>query len=181
VVLENGHVVVDGTAREAIRTLRADFDEQTATLREAANPSARVVSVEALDVAGHPVRRHSPGEDLVVRVTVQADEPLSDWWVGIGISLPTGQQVMSSTTKLLEIALPPLIGRRTVDFRLAGLHLGEGDYHLAGGLATWEGRVLHLMNEAASLSVEGSGRTLGPVGMRGIEANVPDAVGAQAG
>jgi ABC-2 type transport system ATP-binding protein len=182
VVLEHGQVLVDGTAREAIRALRADFDEQSASRREAANAAARVLSVEALDDAGRPVRQHTPGDDLTVRVTVQADEPLADWWVGMGISLPTGQQVLGSTTKMLDITLPPLLGERTIDFRLNGLHLGEGDYHLSGGLATWEGRVIHLLNEAASVSVEGAGRTMGPVGMRGIGATtVTDAVAVQAG
>jgi ABC-2 type transport system ATP-binding protein len=180
VVLENGQVVVDGTARQAIRALRADFDEQSAARRELESPAARVLSVEALDTTGRPVQQHSPGDDLVVRVTVQADELLSDWWVGMGISLPTGQEVMSSTTKLLHLPLAPLLGEQTVDFRLTGLHLGEGDYHLAGGVATWEGRVLHLLKEAASLSVEGSGRTVGPVGMRGIGVDVSEVVGAGA-
>ncbi len=184
VVLENGNVVVDGTAREAIRTLRADFDEQATSDRESAQTPAqraRVLSVEAFDSAGQPVRTHRLGEDLVVRVTVEADEPLSDWVVGIGIDTPTGQQVFGTNTQLLGMPMEPLVGRRRVDVRLSELFLGEGDYHLHGALAEWSGPTFHRMSEAASLSVEGSRRSIGSVGVRDIAAGVvTDTVGARA-
>jgi ABC-2 type transport system ATP-binding protein len=174
VVLENGHVAVDGTAREAVRTLRADFDEQTTNQREAAGgaaTSARVVSVEPLDTEGRPVRQHEQGTDLILRVTVQADELLRDWVLGIGIDSPTGQQVFGTNTQLLGTPLEPLIGQRTIDVKLAGLYLGEGDYHLHGALAEWSGPTFNQLSQAASISVEGSGRSIGPVGVGSIATN----------
>jgi ABC-2 type transport system ATP-binding protein len=182
VVLEHGNVIVDGTAREAIRTLRSDFDEQAAAQRAVVNSSARVVSVQPLDASGRPVREHTPGDDLVMRVTVQSDEPLADWFVSVGLTLPSGQPILTTNTKLLEQPFEPLRGRRTLDVRFSGLFLGEGDYHVAGALLPWEGPVIHLLKEAASISVEGPGRVVGPVGVRGVDASmVADAVGAQAG
>ncbi len=180
VVLEHGNVIVDGTAREAIRTLRADFDEQTAAQREQTAPAVSVISVEPLDATGRPVHQHTPGDDLVMRVTVRADEPLADWCVGIGITLPTGQQVLGTNTRLLGMPLPSLVGQQQFDVRLSGLFLGEGDYHLSGALATWEGQILHQLTEAASISVEGEGRSVGPVGLRSVDATaVPDVVGVR--
>ena len=202
VVLEHGKVVVDGTAREAIRTLRADFDEQATTEREAAAAAAaaaassasasapvqpparqaRVVTVEAFDGEGRPVRTHELGTDLVVRVTVEAEELVRDWVVGIGIDTPTGHQVFGTNTQLLNMPLEPFVGRRSIDVRLSELYLGEGDYHLHGALAEWSGPTFHRLSEAASLSVEGSRRSIGSVGVREIAAGVvADAVGAQAG
>jgi ABC-2 type transport system ATP-binding protein len=176
VVLEHGRIMVDGTAREAIRTLRADFDSQTTAERDAqegTTTSARVVGVQALDGDGRPVREHVLGSDLLVRVTVESDdEPLKDWVLGIGIDSPTGQQVFGTNTQLLDTPLEPLTGRRTIDVRLSGLHLGEGDYHLHGALAEWDGPTFNRMSEATSLSVEGLGRSIGPVGVEAISTSV---------
>ena len=166
VVLEHGTVVVDGNARDAIRTLRADFDEQAAADRKEQSPTAaRVVAVQPLGPDGEPVRRLTVGDDLVLRVTVEADEPIGDWVLGVGIDLPTGQQVMGTNTAMLGIDLEPLRGRRTIDVRLGGLHLGEGDYHVHGAMALRDGPAFHRLGEAAGISVEGTGRTIGPVGV----------------
>lgn len=183
VVLEHGRVAVDGTAREAIRTLRADFDEQTNSEREShGTPDrARVVAVQALDGDGRQVQQHRPGQDLVVRVTVRADETLTDWVLGIGIDSPTGQQVFGTNTQLLGMPLAPLTGEGTFDVRLSGLFLGEGDYHLHGALAEWEGPTFNRLNEAARLSVEGAGRSIGPVGVTDIHAAVREPLGADLG
>jgi ABC-2 type transport system ATP-binding protein len=185
VVLENGHVIVDGTARDAIRTLRADFDEQTTNQREAARrpaTSARVTSVQPLDGAGRPVREHVPGSDLILRVTVHADEPLHDWVLGIGIDTPTGQQVFGTNTQLLGVPLEPLSGERTIDIQISRLYLGEGDYHLHGALAEWSGPTFFQLSQAASISVEGEGRSIGPVGVGDIatDAARPVVVGDRA-
>ncbi|MGY5885430.1 ABC transporter ATP-binding protein [Modestobacter lacusdianchii] len=182
VVLENGRVAVDGDAREAIRTLRADFDEQTSTERESHQTveRARVVAVQALDPAGRPTRVHAPGQDLLIRVTVEADEPLTDWVLGIGIDSHTGQGVFGTNTQLLDTPLAPLVGRGTYDIRLSGLSLGEGDYHLHGALALWNGATFQRLSEAASLSVEGAGRSIGPVGVIGIDATVREALATEA-
>jgi len=174
VVLENGHVMVDGTAREAIRTLRADFDELTTSNRESAGgaaTSARVLSVQPMDVDGRPVVQHVPGADLVLRVTVQADQPLHDWVVGVGIDSHTGQQVFGTNTQLLGAPLEPLTGQRSVDIKLSGLFLGEGDYHVHGALALWNGATFNQLSEAASIAVEGTGRSIGPVGVGAIGTN----------
>ncbi|WP_051515780.1 ABC transporter ATP-binding protein [Candidatus Blastococcus massiliensis] len=175
VVLENGQVVVDGTARDAIRTLRADFDAQTASDRVDQNPAgAKVLSIQPTGPDGRPVQQLVPGEDLLLRVTVEADKPLDDWIVGVGIDTPTGQQVFGTNTQLLGVRMDRLVGRRTIDIRLAGLALGEGDYHVHGALAHWNGPAFTKLSEGASLSVEGPRRSIGPVGVRDISATAHD-------
>lgn len=170
IVLENGRVVVDGKSRDAIRTLRADFDAETSSQREhaASTPGAQVTGVEVLDPGGLPLLRHVPGEDLVLRVHVAAEERLVDWVVGIGIDTPTGQTVFGTNTQLLGASLEPLRGRSSLDIRLTRLHLGEGDYHVHGALARWNGATFHQLSGAARIIVEGSGRSIGPVGVGGI-------------
>jgi ABC-2 type transport system ATP-binding protein len=178
VVLEHGRVVVDGTAREATRVLRADFDEQATDALSASGlgTGARVLAVQPLDGAGRPVLQPDPDQDLVLRVTVEADEPLENWVLGIGIDSPTGQQVFGTNSQLLGIPLEPLSGRRQVDVRLSGLRLGEGQYHVHGALAEWDGPAFSRLSQAARLEVEGKGQAIGPVGVAGISLSTDPAV-----
>jgi ABC-2 type transport system ATP-binding protein len=170
VVLEHGRVLADGTAREATRVLRADFDEQTTTEMASAGQgvNARVLSVQPLTADGRPLLTATPEEDLVLRVTVEADEPLDNWVLGIGIDTPTGQPVFGTNTQLLGMPLERLEGRRDIDVRLSGLRLGEGQYHVRGALAEWDGETFALLPHAARLEVDGDGRAIGPVGVSGI-------------
>jgi ABC-2 type transport system ATP-binding protein len=170
VVLEQGRVIVDGTAREATKILRADFDEQATTemASKGHGALARVLTVEPLTRDGRPVLHPVPEEDLVLRVTVEADEPLDNWVLGIGIDSPTGQQIFGTNTQLLGLPLEPLHGRRELDVRLSGLRLGEGQYHVHGALAEWDGPTFALLPQAARLEVEGQGRAIGPVGVSAI-------------
>jgi ABC-2 type transport system ATP-binding protein len=170
VVLEHGRVIVDGTAREATKVLRADFDEQatTETAAEESGSSARITAVEPLTVDGQPVLQPVPDEDLVLRVTVEAEEPLEDWVLGIGIDTPTGQQVFGTNTQMLDVPMERIHGRRQVDVRLSGLRLGEGQYHVRGALAQWGGRTFARLPHAARLEVGGQGRAIGPVGVSAI-------------
>jgi ABC-2 type transport system ATP-binding protein len=170
VVLEHGRVIADGTAREATKVLRADFDEQTTTEMASAGRgvNARVLSVQPLTADGRPLLTPAPDEDLVLRVTVEADEPLENWVLGIGIDTPTGQPVFGTNTQLLGLPLDRLQGRRDIDVRLSGLRLGEGQYHVRGALAEWDGETFALLPHAARLEVDGDGSAIGPVGVDGI-------------
>jgi ABC-2 type transport system ATP-binding protein len=170
VVLENGRVLADGTAREATKILRADFDEQATTemASEGTGSRARVLAVEPFTRDGRPVLQPDPDEDLVVRVTVEADEPLTDWVLGIGIDSPTGQPVFGTNTQLLGMRLDTLHGRRQFDVRLSGMRLGEGQYHIHGAMADWDGPTFALLPQAARLEVDGDGHAVGPVGVSSI-------------
>ncbi len=170
VVLEQGAVVVDGTAREATRVLRADFDVQATEEMTTTGPGrfARVLSVQPMDAAGRPVRDVVPGADLVLRVTVESDEPLLDWVLGVGIDSPTGQALFGTNTQLQGVRMDRLVGRRTIDVQLGGLRLGEGQYFVHGALAERDGPAFARLNQAASLEVPGSGTTVGPVGVTAV-------------
>jgi ABC-2 type transport system ATP-binding protein len=170
VVLEHGRVIADGTAREATKVLRADFDEQQSTAMAATErgTNARVLSVQTLTADGRPLVSPVPDEDLVVRVTVEADQPLENWVLGIGIDSPTGLPVFGTNTQLLGMPLEPLTGRREIEVRLSGLRLGEGQYHVHGALAEWDGPTFALLPHAARLEVDGDGSAVGPVGASGI-------------
>lgn len=170
VVLEDGRVQLDGDPRDATRLLRRDFEtvrqaDRQASVDRDVQPDARVVSVRLLDLQGAQRDTLRPGEPVAVEVDVQADTPLSDWVLGIGIDTPSGQSLWGTNTQLLGQRLEPLHGRRTLRLDLGELHVGGGQYQLHGALAIWSGAEVHRLPEAFSFSVEADGRSIGPLGV----------------
>ncbi len=166
VVLEQGQIALDGEPRDALRTLRADYEasraeEQEERQKQEQLPAARVVSVEVESPSGAPLSLMVPGDDVRVRVTAEADQPLDEWMLGVGIDTPLGQVIWGTNTKLLGVQLPPLRGRMTVDLVLPRLALGEGQYTVHGALALKSGVELHRIPHAATLTVQSDGRGVG--------------------
>ena len=173
VVLESGNVIANGSTRDALRTLRSEFDQQRQEDMERRHeasaadrtPTQRVVveSVELLDASGAPTDEIRPGADVTVAVTVRADDPVPAPVVGIGIETALGVTVFGTSTKLLEVPLPTLVGTSRHEIHLEDLRLGEGAYTCHGAVAAEAGNELHRLREAASFTVVGDGSTVGPV------------------
>ena len=175
VVLENGRVVVDGEPREALRTLRTDYEtarreDEHRRAGRTGKPQTRatVESVRVLDASGAPVENLVPGDEIVVEVRVQAHDTLPDWVVGVGLDTPLGQVVFGTHTGLLGHALPDLSpgDERTVAVALPDLRLGEGEYYVHGAIAHSGGGEVHRLPQGALLSVRGRGDAVGPVDVR---------------
>ena len=169
VVLEHGEVQVDGDPREALRHLRADFEitrqedrvRDAVHVPEAAPAKANVVAVELSDPAGSKLSELRPGEDMMIAVTIDAHELLTDWILGFGIDTPMGVAVYGTNTKLLKIPMPDFVGTRTFTMRLPNVWLGEGHYNVHGAIAEQSGVEVDRLIEAASFTVGGSGRSVG--------------------
>ncbi|MCZ2838589.1 ABC transporter ATP-binding protein [Modestobacter sp. VKM Ac-2985] len=169
VVLESGHVIVDGDPRLATRTLRDDFEatrqaEQQVEQAAQQQVAAKVVAVRILDDNGVIVREMSSGDDLRVQVDVESPDTLDDWVLGIGLDTPSGQSLYGTNTRLLKTRLPSFSGRRTFEIRLRNVGLGAGQYQVHGALAIWHGAEIHRLPQAATFTVEGDGRSVGLVG-----------------
>ncbi|WNB86310.1 Wzt carbohydrate-binding domain-containing protein [Cellulomonas sp. ATA003] len=116
-----------------------------------------------LDEQGSPAHEMKPGTSLTLAVTLDADEPLADPVLGVGIDTPLGQSIFGTNTKLLGQRLPPVHGRATFHFRLNDLRLGEGSYMVHGAVADQAGIELHRLRDAASFAVRADGATVGHV------------------
>lgn len=168
IVLEGGRVKADDEPRDALRVLREEFDQiraseierQQATATPEARPQATVTGVELLQ-GGRPVTEVAVGEPLTVRVTVDAHERLHDWVLGFGFDSPVGQNLFGTNSKLLDIALPDVIGRRSFDFEVPSVRLGEGSYTIHGAIAGATGAELDRLREGARLTVRADGREIG--------------------
>ena len=102
-----------------------------------------------------------PGEDVVVQVRVETDEPLDDWFLGMAINTPLGQSVFGTNTKLMGITLPRITRDAEFQFRLPRVELGEGDYSIDAAISLESGIEMHRLVEGARIVVEASGRAVG--------------------
>ncbi|WP_209305315.1 ABC transporter ATP-binding protein [Blastococcus sp. CT_GayMR20] len=169
VVLENGHVVVDGDPVLATRTLRNDFEtasqaERDEKARASAPPPAKVTAVRLLTADDTPLTEVAAGDEVRVQVDVEAASRLDDWILGIGIDTAAGQTVYGTNTQMLDVRLPPLAGAGTYEFRLRHLSPGAGDYTVHSAVARWSGPQIHHLPGAATFAVHGDGHSIGVLG-----------------
>jgi len=175
IVLEHGQVVLDGEPRDALRTLRADYesarqdDEQRREERTGTTQvRALVESVRVVDRSGSTVSSLRPGDDVLLEIAVHAHQPLTDWVLGMGLDTPLGQIVYGTHTGWLGAPVPDLAAgqTRTLTMLLPDLRLGQGEYFVHGALATTSGEEIHRLPQAAMLTVESAGDSVGPVDVR---------------
>jgi ABC-2 type transport system ATP-binding protein len=119
------------------------------------------VRVDVLDTAGQPLKATKPGEDVSIRVRVEATDRLEDWILGVGIDSPLGHVVYGTNTRLLGVPMPPLLGEGVFEVRLPHLWLGEGQYSVHGAIAEGSGVQVHRLIDAATFSVESDGHSIG--------------------
>lgn len=166
-VLEAGHVVEDGTPREALRRLRDDYETaRQAELDASGAPEFRAEVTEVATAGGVDGRRRmSPADSLRLTVTVLAREALSNWVLGVGIDTPLGQNVFGTNTSMLGVTLPDVPAGRhhTVTLQLDEVWLGEGEYFVHGAVAEGDGGEIHRLPQGLMLKVAATGRGVGPL------------------
>ena len=171
VVLEHGRVAEDGTPREALKVLRADFEsarleevEKAQAVEGIAPSGARITGVNLRTADGvAPMPPLATGDGMIVEVEVQTDRPLHDWELSVGVTTTMGSVLMSTSTRALKTPLNPLTGRGNYAFRLAGLPLGEGEYIVQARVIGADGTSLDSVPDAAHFTIEAPGGTQGPL------------------
>ena len=168
VVLDHGIMLADGAPRDALRVLRTEFDATRAEEIErqgqtAAAPeqlSAEVTNVE-IRHGDREVTTVRAGDEIVVRVSINAHDRLDDWILGFGIETATGQNIYGTNSKLLGVSLPPVLGVASFDFAIPATQVGEGPYTVHAALASQSGAEIHRLREAACLAVTADGQETG--------------------
>ncbi|MCL1870985.1 MAG: ABC transporter ATP-binding protein [Promicromonosporaceae bacterium] len=171
VVLESGHVVTDGSPREALRSLRADFEEarqeeRERELAEAADArpelAARFTGIALQSDSGQTGRPTlATGEGLMVAMEIDSPAPVADPVIEVGVATPLGQPVYATSTRLLGISLHDLKPTSRFQIHLTNMRLGEGDYSVRVGLTLPDGTEVHRVPEAGQFAVAGSGLSHG--------------------
>jgi ABC-2 type transport system ATP-binding protein len=171
IVLEHGMVAADGSPRDALKVLRADFEatrqEEVERAESTSQQPVKRLRAHFTGVAlrsdsgatGHPSLKN--GEGLTVAVEIEATSPLENWEIGIGIATPLGMALYGTNTGLLGVQLPRHLGKGRFEFHLGHLALGEGDYSVQTSLTDADGTEIDAVPLAAEFSVEGDGRSQG--------------------
>lgn len=164
IVLDKGSVVVDGTPREGLRALREDFEEtrqedierqrHLASDSKTPQPRARFTgfSLASTSQTGGHVRL-ADREPLEVLFEIQADDPVPDARINLGVATATGAGLYSVTSQDLDIKVDLATGTHRYTLRLTDLSLAHGEYVIQATLCDAIGRDLHVVPEGASFFI----------------------------
>lgn len=130
IMLEHGRLVKQGKPREVVNY----YHEKMETVGgggERGNRSIEIVDVAFLDEEGVESSHFITGDDLEVRVSYEAHDPVDDPVFGISIEDYRGFTVYGTNTRLKEMRLGTLRGKGTVTFNLKSMPMLEGKYNVS--------------------------------------------------
>jgi ABC-type polysaccharide/polyol phosphate transport system ATPase subunit len=169
VLLRQGEVAFDGSAREAIaayrRLLAADTnpDELEAGLREWGSGEARIVAAQLLDDDGDERAQFAAGEPATVRMVVAADAGVDPPRVSLELRDEGGLVLGTVAQETAGLGWNGAAGERELRFRLGRLPLADGRFHLRLALLDAGGHPLHTLDDAVRFFVIPSGAETGVV------------------
>lgn len=184
VVLGEGSVVFDGDPTEGVKLLRSGFE----TLDEAEEAKARLERERLRDEESRRVHQLGrvleirssadgigldTGGELRIDVTVEVDEPLAMWDLGVTVTNAIGQMATGTTAHRAGLKGQRLEGRSVLSFTLPELKLGEGEYTLAAALFNQEHREIDRLERDEKVSVRSDARSMGPVYAAAVGAIAP--------
>jgi len=162
VLLDHGHMVIDGTPTHAVRAFR-DLNQEAEEStnddpRDVADLGTRRVTVSGVAVAdghGRPVRTIASGDPLQISFRVETPRRLDDWIVGVAVEDAGGQVVWGANSDRVGVLLPDLEpGTQDVGVEFPAVPLTEGVYQCSIAVADTGNRtVYHRLNRVATFRV----------------------------
>ena len=173
--LEHGKLVAQGSPNEVIREFRERL-LKAATPAEDMNPElarsemspmwGRVKIADARVVYATPDQEAvAPEEGMRLVVTLQAEQPVSDVVVGVGVYSSMGWLVFGTNTDYHGMDLGTIDGHRTLVFDFTDVPLLDGTYALTIGVHTHGGLVYDSWEQLRRFEVAAPGRDIGLVRM----------------
>ena len=170
IVLQDGSIVFEGEVREGLAAVRDIMEgkrigETAEEAKKAMAPKPlEVTKIEVLDDESTPSPHFVQGQPMILRIHVNAAEPAAEWTTGFSIDSPTGQMVLATNTDRLKTALPAIdAGAHFMDYRIASLHLGAGEYFVNANTSPTIDVDTHVLWQGARFSVAGRPENLGIV------------------
>ena len=151
ILLHHGRVDTDGSPREAVARFRDLLEERRIEEARGTGDGAgpRVVSARVRG-GEHDVARLAPGADLVVRIDLDSDRPVTRWKLGFQIDTTNGQLVYSTASTRLGAEMPPLHGPLSLEFALRDTRFGPGKYFVNVSIIDEHGTHLDDLVQATS-------------------------------
>jgi ABC-2 type transport system ATP-binding protein len=168
IMLDHGHLKVDGSPIEGIRALRDQFtsEEEDAAAVEQHASRLTISNARVTDGSGAAKARFKPGDSLGIEFDVTSDEPTEDWAAGILITNAVDLGVYGTNSTLQSVTLPPLNGRCTLRYRFDEIPLVEGQYHVTLAVHPRVGPEYHRLDRVVAFKVYSDMNDDGVVYMR---------------
>lgn len=179
VMLEHGHVVIDGTTEEVLGRLRHSYEVkiEADAVAEAERRGEEVYvppaeqHITAVSLVGPredlSLSAFGPvleaGATLEVRGAISARPPLIGWGISLTVTTVLGGVVVGTDTTMTGETLPVVDGSGTFSVTLPDLALGAGDYYVNVSLLDGNLQEIHRMREAARFTVTTAGHSIGAV------------------
>jgi lipopolysaccharide transport system ATP-binding protein len=147
VLLNEGCILADCEAIAAISEYCQMLSQVYATPISERNDrtgsgKARLVNLRLLGVSGQQVSVIPMGEDWVLELTYQCDEPIARPLVGMAIATLTGQRVTRILTSETDCTLTDFHGRVRLRCRVPKVNLVPGDYQVTCDLSELHGETI---------------------------------------
>lgn len=179
VMLEHGHVVIDGSTEEVLGRLRHSYEVkiEADAVAEAERRGEEVYvppaeqHISSVELVGPvPDPEHSAfgpvleaGHTLEVRGEISAKPPLIGWGISLSITTVLGGVIMGTDTTMMGQELPVVDGAGTFSVTMPDLALGSGDYFVNVSLLDGNLQEIHRVREAARFSVRTPGHSVGAI------------------
>lgn len=161
VLLDHGHVVLDGSPVDALRAFRDAYADDPIAGVTAGNKQIEILDARFISPTGEPVRRTSPQRPVSIEIDVLAHQPTDDWATGISLVNSVDLSVLGTNTVMLEQTLEPLTGRATVRFDFDDLPLVEDQYFLTVAVHPRQGQEYHRREKVAALRMDADPAVVG--------------------
>jgi len=166
VLLDHGKLVFDGDPVEAVDRFRDLLKQQRlAMLSSAASDMEGETYISDVYV-GSPLDglnvTFTPGDDLVIGVSIGRSGGLSDWNVRMQIVASNGVVALATNSRAAGFRDTPILGTQIIEFEFASVPLGSGTFTLEVSLES-EGRLLQSLPRAVTINVAQTPRSTGVI------------------
>jgi len=179
VLLDKGHVLYDGEPTVAVARFRDLLEERRIGEKadiatEQQRRAGAITEVTAVAVGRGAGETVQPGDDLEIRIAVEADR-LDSWVCRIQIDDTMGQKVFATGSDWLDMPVPALEGDGEVVFALKSPAFGGGKYFVNATLIDDDGQTLYNIMQATSFNVAPDPRAIGHLRIA-VEGNAVSAI-----
>ncbi len=154
VLLESGHMIIDGDPSEAVRHFRDANIEQENEV-QAKRPHDLIISnARSFGTGGTQQPLYATGSPVGIEFEVTADHEISDWAAGVALKDASGLLLYGTNTTLQGIRTEPISGKRTVRFRFDQLPLADGQYFVDIAVHPKLGEDYHRIDHAVTFQIK---------------------------
>ena len=147
-MLQQGQVVISGTAEEAVKEYRKLLLAKDVALATATpTHELEIASLEVVPAPGRTTATVEPGDDLTIQVDLKTNAAVTDPVVAVTLHDQHGTLMYTESTSSLERPLGAIDGRRRLLFTLRHLPYTSGKYYVTVGATSADGATLYDLQE----------------------------------